>query len=136
MRKQTQIMDTRHEHSSIQTTGGIDEPIIYSGEILRFKWMSILFYNTTATLLSLDTYNRIDSQNRNATIASLRLSLKWKYFYKRVQKFFGWYQHFVEIYSVSCIQMIKDGIGNYILVQCWLLFHYYVIRWPCILYII
>ena len=117
MRKQTQIMDTRHEHSSIQTTGGIDEPIIYSGEILQFKWMNILFYNTTATLLSLDAYNRIDSQNRNATIASLRLSLKWKYFYKRVQRFFGCYQHFVEIYSVSCIQMMKDGIGNYILVQ-------------------
>jgi hypothetical protein len=31
--------------------------------------------------------------------------------------------------------MTEDGIGigNYILVERWLLFHYYVLRWPCIL---
>jgi hypothetical protein len=49
--------------------------------------------------------------------------------------FFGRYQHLVENYSVNgyCIQITKDGIGNF-LVQSSLLHHYYyVIRWPCIL---
>ena len=39
--------------------------------------------------------------------------------------FFGRYQHIVEKYFFSCAQMTKDGIGNHILVQSWLSFHYY-----------
>jgi len=31
--------------------------------------------------------------------------------------FFGRYQHPVEKYYVSCVEMTKDDIGNYILVQ-------------------
>jgi len=38
---------------------------------------------------------------------SLILSLK---------RFFGRYQHFFEKYSVGCVQMTNDGIGNSILV--------------------
>jgi hypothetical protein len=39
----------------------------------------------------------------------------------------------VEKYSVSCVLMTKDGIGNYIVVQSWSLFHNFVLRWRCIL---
>jgi len=46
-----------------------------------------------------------------------------------IQKvFFGIYQHFSEKYSVIYIYMSRDGIGNYILVQCLPLFPYYVFR--------
>ena len=41
-------------------------------------------------------------------------------------------QHQVEKYFVNFLKKTnKGGIAYYILVQCWLLFHYYVIRWPC-----
>jgi hypothetical protein len=43
-----------------------------------------------------------------------------------------WFSPYIAV-SYSCVQMTKDGTDNYILVQSWLLFHYYVIRWPCIL---
>jgi len=39
----------------------------------------------------------------------------------------------VEKYSVSCVLMTKDGIGNYIVVQSWSLFHNFALRWRCIL---
>jgi hypothetical protein len=46
-----------------------------------------------------------------------------------------WFSPYIAV-SYSCVQMTKDGTDNYILVQSWLLFHYYVIRWPCILSIV
>ena len=42
---------------------------------------------------------------------------------------------YIEV-SYSCVQMTKDGSANYIMVQSWLLFHYYVLWWLCMLSII
>jgi hypothetical protein len=47
--------------------------------------------------------------------------------------FLGIFRHFVEIFSATFIQVTKDYIDTYILVQSYLLFPYYVMRWPSVL---
>jgi hypothetical protein len=47
--------------------------------------------------------------------------------------FFGRYQQIVERYNVTCVQLTRYGIGNYNMVQSWLLFPYRDFRWPCVL---
>lgn len=43
---------------------------------------------------------------------------------------------FFDKYSINNTQITKYGIGNKILVQCWLLFPNYVFRCPCVLSVI
>ena len=50
-----------------------------------------------------------------------------------IKNVFGRYQYRVEKYFVTYAQVKKDGNGNYILNQSWLLFPYYVLRWPFVL---
>ena len=50
------------------------------------------------------------------------------------KKFFGSYQHFVEKYSVSCVQMKKNDITVLQLDPGTKITITYVIRWHCILF--
>jgi hypothetical protein len=60
------------------------------------------------------------------------------------KEFLGIYQHIFEEYSVSCVQITKDGIDNYnwpkdeyyFIIMSYgalylILFHYHVLRGPC-----
>ena len=99
--------------SNIPTVPSI---IYFTNHTLRWSSMQFIFRRFTTSPYS--EYYAIKSMVLKLIVSS--------YFLKDFEE--------IEKYSVNWIHIMKDGIDNYILVHSWLLFHYYVLRLPWILY--
>ena len=108
------IINCQHLTSNISTAPSCG---VYISKLIRYAWVCSLYLEFLQHHRLLSTILLSQGYLKNHLI-----------FFS-----FGIYQHLVERSFVTCIQMTTDGIGNSIMVQDWLLFPYYVLRWSWVL---